>query len=64
MSQTSLNFLMRDGAVTVTFEPALTAEQYAELHELVRQASTVAELRPLLEGAAREWHVACAIDDC
>ena len=42
--ETSLQLLMRDGAVQVMFRPRLTAEQYAELASLIEGPETKGEL--------------------
>ena len=52
---TSLQLLMRDGAITVSFSPRLTAEQYAELTKLVERPTTKAQLQRELERAAIVW---------
>jgi hypothetical protein len=49
--KTSLNLLTRDGAVYVAFSPALTADQYAALMELVKRPTSDVELREAL----RQW---------
>lgn len=50
---TSLNLLTRDGAVYVAFSPALTAAQYAELLQLVKQPGSDEDLRQALQAWAR-----------
>ena len=60
---TSLQLLMRDGAITVAFSPRLTVEQYAELIKLVETPSTKAQLRRELERAAVNWGRKVQIDE-
>jgi len=54
-NRTTLNMLTREGMLTATFEPALTADQADELAGMVRDPSSDAELRLLLEAVADEW---------
>lgn len=55
MNLTTLNLLTRDGAVAVLIVPALDAEHYAELHEIVRHADTADELRAAVPAACDRW---------
>ena len=52
MEETTLRFLMDDGAIASTFLPALTPEQYAELHALVPRYRTTDGLLAALEAFA------------
>ena len=52
---TGLQLLMRDGPIRVTFRPALTADEYAELMRIADRSTTKAELRDSLAQAARAW---------
>ena len=49
--KTTLNLLTRDGLVYMSFQPALTANQYAELLDLAHQGTTAAQLRDNV----RQW---------
>jgi hypothetical protein len=63
VGSTTLNLLARDGALTVTFSPALTTQQYEELVRVVHAFATKEELRAVLEQAARNWGRSVAVDD-
>jgi hypothetical protein len=54
---------MRDGAVRVAFRPRLSAEQYSELMEIVRHATTQAELRAAVTAAADRWQCELMLDE-
>ena len=61
MEATSLRLLASDGPFRVTFRPALTSDQYAELLELTQTeptARTMHELCKLFASAAERWGVA------
>jgi hypothetical protein len=62
MESTRLKFLTRNGAITATFEPALTAEQAEELSQLVKDPGSADELKLLLEAVADEWGLFLVID--
>lgn len=62
MRDTTLRFLMADGAMSATFSPPLTPEQYEDLYSLVGIPSTKEELRGLLASAARRWGIKVAFD--
>lgn len=62
MSETTLRFLMADGAMSATFSPALTPDHYAELHALIQHPTTKDELRLAIERAARLWGVKVNLD--
>ena len=64
MHSTSLNFLCLDGAVKITFAPALDADQYAELMELVGADNTIAELSAVLIQAGARWGVQVVAESC
>jgi hypothetical protein len=55
MESTCLNLLTRDGAVVVTFWPALEGEHYSELHAAVCDAETADELRGRMLELADKW---------
>jgi len=64
MQSSSLNVLCTDGAVHVTFSPALTPEQYAELLEMVRGDCTIADLRARLQNVSQIWQVQAVLEHC
>jgi hypothetical protein len=43
--RTTLNLLTRDGAVYMSFQPALSAKQYGELLELTHETITTDEMQ-------------------
>ena len=61
--ETGLQLLMRDGSLSVRFHPRLSAEQYAELMQVVDRATTKSELKAALEQAAQTWEKEVVIDD-
>jgi hypothetical protein len=63
MEETTLSFLMRDGAAKATFQPSLSPDQYAELYGLVDQVDTKDDLRRGLERAAARWGVQLAFEE-
>ena len=62
MKETTLRFLMNDGAGSYTFRPGLTPEQYAELDRLVRQQHSTPELNKALKAVATEHGLTLSID--
>ena len=54
---------MRDGAVEVAFRPKLTAEQYAELLDTVKESATKDEFRQLMTGLAISWEIEATCDE-
>lgn len=62
MKETTLRFLMNDGAAAYTFRPALTPEQYTELHTLVKEQHSMAELLVALQTVAVKWKRMLIID--
>ena len=64
MEQTSLNLLMRDGGLTITFRPGLTPDEYAALTTIATSANTKAELTAVLEKKAKEWGKQVMVDPC
>ena len=63
MQSTSINLLTRDGALSVTFAPALTSPQYDQLlHELKSDGDTRAELTTLLHSLGRQWDCIVTVD--
>jgi hypothetical protein len=65
MNATNLTFLTVDGAVTVTFQPPLSPENYAELYDLMLgDIGSAADLDEKMRELARRWEVACIVDAC
>jgi hypothetical protein len=63
MQSTSINLLTRDGALSVTFAPALTSHQYDQLlREIKNDGDTRAELAILLKSLGREWNCRVTVD--
>jgi hypothetical protein len=62
---TRLSFLANDGAITVTFTPAISGEQYIEVFGIATgDFGSCLELRNRLKIKANEWGVLCHVDDC
>jgi hypothetical protein len=65
MQSTTLNFLANDGAVTVSFTPALDVDQYTELYGIATgDFGTSRELCDRIKIKANEWGVHCNVDGC
>ena len=62
MECTTLNLLTRDGALGVTFSPALSAQQYSELNDLAADADSADELSAAIKSAARRWGAEVIVD--
>jgi hypothetical protein len=62
MKETTLRFLMTNGAEAYTFRPALTPEQYAELHQIVKEQDCVAGLKAALQAFAAKCNLELAVD--
>ena len=63
MQATSINLLTRDGALSVTFAPALSSPQYDQfLREIENDGDTRAELATLLQSLGREWNCRVIVD--
>jgi len=62
MECTTLSLLTRDGAVAVTFTPALTAQQYAELYDLAFDADSADEMSSAVKSAAGRWGANVVVD--
>jgi DNA-binding NarL/FixJ family response regulator len=60
--QTTLQLLMRDGALRVSFQPELTAEQYTEILQAASRAGSKAELTEEINALSRRWAIASQID--
>jgi hypothetical protein len=63
MDRTTLNLLTRDGALAVSFTPALTPAQYGELYEIACDYDDTAEaMAAAVKEAAARWGIKVAID--
>jgi hypothetical protein len=62
MKETTLRFLMSDGAEAYTFRPALTPQQYAELHVLVEHAHDTEELLESLRAFCLRWNLELVVN--
>ena len=57
VDETRLILLMKDGPVSIISEETLTPEQYADLHAIVKETMTAAELIKKVEGLSVAWGV-------
>jgi hypothetical protein len=64
MKSTTLNFLTTDGALTVTFTPVLTPEQYELLYDTVATYDSQADLAEALKVLGRSWRCDVVVDLC
>jgi hypothetical protein len=63
MTATTLDFLANDGALSVTFAPALSTAHYDELLAIATgDFGSSKELRDRLRIKANEWGVLCDVD--
>jgi hypothetical protein len=63
MQSTTISLLTREGALSATFAPALSSEQYDQLsRELKRDGDTKAELTELLHQLAGAWRCRVIVD--
>jgi len=62
MTETTFRFLMGECPVSVTFAPALSAEQCQEMHEFVLRPPKNFDLRKLITSAAKVWGVEVQFD--
>jgi hypothetical protein len=62
MECTSLNLLTRDGALGITFTPALTPDQYSELLGLAFDSGTADEMSAAIKSAAGRWGAEVVVD--
>ena len=60
---TTLHLLTRDGAITATFTPGLTSEQYDRLLQEVGNGDTRQRLTELLSDLAEKWRCLVVVDD-
>lgn len=63
-SSTSLNLLTRDGAICVTFSPALEPPQYDQLYDLTKSVETQDDLCKVVLALASRWNRQVIIDPC
>jgi len=61
-ARTTLNLLTREGALCVTFSPALEARQYDALLEVVDDADTLKVLTERVMLIAQHWKREVVID--
>lgn len=59
---TTLHLLTRDGAITATFTPPLTPDQYDRLHQEIDAGDTRDRLAELLANLAQAWGCQVVID--
>jgi hypothetical protein len=59
---TMLHLLTRDGAITATFTPSLTPEQYDCLLQEINTGDTRQKLTELLSTLARTWGCDVVVD--
>jgi hypothetical protein len=59
---TTLNLLLRDGDITVTFTPALDSDMYVELLDVVAIEFQEHALKVQLTKLAQEWNRAVRFD--
>jgi len=59
---TTLHLLTRDGALTVTFTPLLSSEQYDRLLQEIDAGDTRQKLTELLVQLAERWRCRVVID--
>jgi hypothetical protein len=59
---TTLHLLTRDGAITATFTPPLTADQYDRLHQEIDAGDTRDKLVELLGMLAQTWDCRVVVD--
>jgi hypothetical protein len=65
MTATTMNFLANDGAVTVSFTPALSTAHYDELLAIATgDFGSSKELCDRLRIKVNEWGVECRVDGC
>jgi len=63
MPTTTLHLLTRDGAITATFTPGLTSDQYDRLLQEVGHGDTRQKLTELLSDLADMWRCIVVVDD-
>jgi len=59
---TTLHLLTRDGAITATFTPLLTSEQYDRLLQEIEAGDTREKLSSLLTTLAQGWGCQVVVD--
>jgi hypothetical protein len=60
--ETTLQLLMRDGALRVSFDAKLTSEQYADMVEAANRATTQAELTSEIKALSKRWGIPSEVD--
>ena len=64
-AETTLTLLTKEGAITVTFRPALGPERYVALYDLIlADAETPGNLCQKIREMARHWNVQLDTADC
>ena len=58
MDETRLVLLMYDGAVSIASQGTLTPAQYADLHAIVKDTLTAADLIDKVAGLSTAWGIA------
>jgi hypothetical protein len=59
---THLEFLTRDGVVSVEFRPAVPDEAYDELLKIAKQEDSAQALRDSLIAFSQRWGLAATVD--
>jgi len=62
MHETRLVLLMKDGPVSIISEGTLTPEQYADLHAIVKETTTAADLIKKVDGLSVAWGVPVVVE--
>ena len=62
MDETRLILLMKDGPVSIMSQGTLSPEQYADLHAIVKETATVAELMKKVDGLSVAWGVPAVVE--
>lgn len=62
MDETRLVLLMKDGPVSIISEGTLTPEQYADLHAVVQETTTAADLIKKVDGLSVAWGVPVVVE--
>jgi len=57
MDETRLVLLMKDGPVSIISEGTLSPEQYADLHAIVKETTTTADLMKKVDALSMSWGV-------
>ena len=62
MDETRLVLLMKDGPVSIVSEGCLSPEQYADLHAIVKETTTAADLMRKVDGLSVAWGVPVVVE--